>query len=133
MRLTTLTTILALAAATPGLARPPLSQVKEIDDGLFAVALALEISDECDRIAARTLRGLSYLRDLKSRASALGYSDDEIEAHVKSRTEKARMRAKGEAYVRAQGLDPRKPDDLCTLGRQEIAKGSQTGTLLRLK
>lgn len=114
-------------------ALPPLNTVKPIDEGLFAVALAVEISDACASISPRTIRGLSVLRSLKTQANQMGYSDTEIEAHVKSKAEKARMRARGEAYVRAQGLDPKNPADLCTLGQQEIARGSQVGALLRMK
>lgn len=127
------TILVALTLGGVAQARVPLNEVKEIDEGLFAVALAVEISDICTSLAPRTFRGIGVLRDLRARASKLGYTDDEIEAHVKSKAEKARMRARGEAYVRAQGLDPDKPADLCTLGRQEIAKGSQIGALLRMK
>lgn len=131
--MTSFALLVSLSLAGAASARAPLSSVKQIDDGLFAVALAVEISDQCSGIAARTLRGISVLRDLKAQAGRLGYSDAEIEAHVKSKDEKARMRARGEAYVRAQGLDPKKPADLCTLGQQEIAKGSQIGALLRMR
>jgi hypothetical protein len=70
---------------------------------------------------------------LKRRASSMGYSDAQIRAYVDSGSEKARIRDRGEAYVRARGLDPAKDADLCTLGRDEIRKGSQIGTFLRAK
>lgn len=120
-------------APAPAQARPPLSQIKEIDNGLLVVALADAVRQSCSSIEPRMLRAYAYLNELKKMARSLGYSDAEIEAHVKSRTEKARMRARGEAYMRAQGLDPAVAEDLCTLGRQEIARGSQIGALLRMR
>ena len=42
------------------------------------------------------------------------------------------MRARGEAYVQAQGVDMAKPADWCALGRAEIARNSRIGTLLRV-
>jgi hypothetical protein len=79
------------------------------------------------------MRGLNYLWSIRSRAQALGYSTSEIKTYVDSDAEKARMRARGEAYVRDHGLNPRKDADLCKLGQAEIAKGSQIGAFLRLK
>lgn len=134
----TLVPMMALAAtslgpmtATPAMAKPPLRNVAEIDDNMLWVALAIEISDRCDSIAPRTLKGLAFLSDLQGRAKSLGYSSDEIKAYVKSGEEKARIRARGESYVRAKGLDPKNNQDLCTLGRDEMSKSSQIGVLLR--
>ena len=93
----------------------------------------IEISDRCESIEPRTLRGLTYLWQLKSRAAELGYSDADIEAYADSRTEKQRIRTRGEAYVRARGLNPEIDRDLCKLGRRGIKKGSQIGALLKAK
>jgi len=121
---------LATAAAA---AKTPLRDVAEIDDQMFSVALAIEISDKCDEIDARTLKGVNFLWSLKRRASALGYSDEEINTYRKSPDEKARMRSRGEAYVKSKGLNPKSAADLCTLGHAEIASGSLTGSLLKAK
>ena len=114
-------------------AKPALRDVAEIDNGLLAVALADEIRKNCDDISARMIRAYSYVSNLENRAVALGYSKDEIEDYVTSKAEKARMRARGEAYIKAEGLDPKDKADLCQLGKQEIAKGSQIGALLRAR
>ena len=123
--------VLALPAIAAG--KPNLRDLPEIDDSMLWVALAIEISDRCPTIEPRTMRGLNYLWSIRSRAQALGYSTSEIKTYVDSDAEKARMRARGEAYVRAQGLNPTKVADLCKLGQAEIAKGSQIGAFLRLK
>ncbi len=122
---------LGLPAMAAG--KQPLRDVAQIDDRLLWVAIAIEISDRCGRIEPRTLRGINYLWATRSQAQELGYSNAEIKAYLDSKTEKARMRARGESYVRAQGLDPQNDADLCTLGQAEMSKGSQIGAFLRMK
>ena len=124
---------LATAAVTAAAAKAPLREVAEIDDKMFSVALAVEISDKCDEIDARTIKGVKFLWSLKSRANALGYTDAEIDAYRKSPAEKARMRTRGEAYMKSKGLNPKSAADLCTLGHAEIASGSLTGSLLKAR
>jgi len=124
---------LMLAAPVMAAGKPALRDVAQIDDRMLWVALAIEISDRCDRIEARTLRGLSYLFEVRSQARDLGYSPAEIKTYVDSKDEKARMRGRGEAYVRSHGLNPQNDADLCKLGQAEIAKGSQIGAFLRMK
>lgn len=125
--------ILALTLAGAAHARPALRDVPEIDNNMLWVAMAIEISDNCDDIAPRTLKGLFFLSSLKNKAQAMGYSNEEIRTYVKSDAEKARMRKRGEAYMKARGLDPADTGDLCKLGDAEIARGSQIGVLLRAK
>lgn len=124
---------LMLAAPVMAAGKPALRDVAQIDDRMLWVALAIEISDRCDSIDPRTLRGLSYLWEIRSQAQELGYSPAEIKTYVDSDTEKARMRGRGEAYVRSHGLNPQNDADLCKLGQAEIAKGSQIGAFLRMK
>lgn len=134
--------LMMLAAGAPVAdTHPPLREVKEIDDRMFAIALAIEISDRCGSIAPRTVQGLLKLNSLRSVAKRMGYSDKEIRAYVRSDAEKARLRKRGEDYVQSQGLDPTSDADLCTLGRTEIGKCAQskeskcslTGSLLKEK
>lgn len=120
-------TVLAGEAA----AKPPMSEVPEIENKIFAAAVGHEISEICDSISARKLKALSEAWTLKSKANKLGYSDAEIKAHVESRTEKDRMRAKGEAWLKEQGAVYGQPETFCTVGRAEIAKNSAIGALLR--
>ena len=122
-----------VAAPLAAAGKPNLRDIPEIDDSMLWVAIAIEISDRCDSIAPRTMRGLNYLWSVRAKAQKLGYTNDEIRAYVDSRAEKTRMRKRGEAYVRAQGLNPSNTADLCKLGQAEIAKGSQIGAFLRAK
>ncbi|MCG7494758.1 DUF5333 domain-containing protein [Thalassobius sp. Cn5-15] len=136
MRMTKMAATLAVTSAlltSTAVAKPHLRDVAEIDDNMLWVALAVEISDQCDEIKPRTLKGLAFLNSLQSKAKRLGYSRDEIKAYVDSRAEKDRMRGRGEAYVKSKGLDPAQSDDLCSLGHAEIAAHSQIGVLLKAK
>lgn len=121
------------APASSASARPLLRDVDEINDGLFAVAIAREIKDYCPDISARYFRAFNLLADLKREARKLGYSDDEIKAYVENDEEKARMRARGEAYLAENGVSYDDPQSFCALGREEIKKSSQIGALLRAK
>lgn len=114
-------------------AKTPLRDVPEIDDALLWVALAIDISDKCDEILPRKLKGLTVLYGLKRRALALGYTDAEIDAYVGNPDEKARMRKRGERYVRSRGLDPSNPAALCKIGHVEIDRSSAIGILLRAR
>ena len=119
--------------ATDAQAKRPLAQVKPITDGLLAVGLADEIRNNCPTISARMLRAVSFMTSLKNKAQAMGYSDEEIRAFRKNSSEKARMRARGEAYLKQNGVRKGQPETYCALGRAEIAKSSQIGALLRAK
>ncbi len=126
--------LLALTLAVPAgatLAKPSLRDVPEIENIIFAAALAHEISGKCATIKARRLKALRMAWQLKSRANTLGYSDAEIRAYVQSDSEKARMRAKGERYLKANGVNYDNPDSFCTFGHAEIAKSSAVGALLK--
>ncbi len=123
----------ATVVATTAVAKPPLRDVPEIDDALLIVAIADDLRKTCDDIDARLLKALSHIQGLKSKARKLGYSDDEIKAYTGSKDEQKRMRARGEKYLEQRGVDRKNDTAYCTFGKQEIAKGSQIGVLLRAR
>lgn len=123
-------TILTLSAGT-ALAKPSMRDVPEVENIIFAAALAHEISGKCHSIKARKMKALGMAWQLRSRANELGYSDVEIRAYVESDTEKARIRAKGEKFLKANGVDYDNPESFCTFGHAEIAKSSAIGALLK--
>ena len=130
MRLT-LTALILTLGTTAATAKTPLREVPEIDNPMFSVAMAVEISDKCATIKPRMLKGLGFLKGLADKAQDMGYTKAEIDAYRKSDAEKARMRARGEAYLRDRGLDPQNADHFCKLGQMEMAQGSQIGSFLR--
>lgn len=129
-----LATVMAvLLSFSAAYAKPSLRDVPEIEEPLFAVALAKEVADHCDSIGPRFLKGLGELRRLRARANELGYADSEIRAYIESDVEKARMRARGEKLLAQSGVLYEKPETFCAFGRAEIQKNSAIGVLLRAK
>lgn len=126
LMIATVTTMLATSA----LANPPLREVKSINDGLLAVGLADEIRKNCDSISGRLIKGVSRLRSIHKSAVSMGYSKTEIETFVDSRAEKNRLKARGRAYLKANGASLNDSASMCALGREEIAKNTAIGTLL---
>ncbi|WP_254428648.1 MULTISPECIES: DUF5333 domain-containing protein [Ruegeria] len=129
VKMLTLLSVLALPTIVE--AKPPLREVKEIDNELYYIAIANEISEYCPSISGRRLKAIGVLWGLKSQANKLGYSDNEIRAYVDSDAEKDRMRAKGEAYLAQHGVTYENPNSFCTLGRAEIERNSAIGVYLR--
>lgn len=110
-----------------------LAQEADINQRLMEMSVADEIRKRCDSISARLFAGLSLMRELKAEAMARGYSEAEIEAYVTDKEEKRKMRARADAYIRAHGAAPNDGPSLCVLGRDEIAKQSRIGALLRAR
>lgn len=133
MKLILLPFCVALAALTaqPGAALPPLAQDSRVREGLIAVGMALEVSERCEAIAARKLRGLLFLRDLKADARARGYSDAQIDAFVEDEAEKAGLEAEARARLADLGAIDSDGGTYCAAGRALIASGGQAGKLLR--
>jgi len=119
------------ASAVAASANPSLRDVPEIENIIFAAAIAHEISEKCPSIKARKMKALGMAWKLRSRANNLGYSDAEIRAYVESDSEKTRMRSKGESFLKANGVDYGNPQTFCTYGHAEIAKSSAVGALLK--
>jgi hypothetical protein len=132
MRFVSVVMVAALLVSGAAVAKPPLRDVTEIDEGLFVVGLAHEIHKKCPTISARLFRGIAALQDLKDRASDLGYSDSEIREHVDSKAEKRRLRARAADYMQDRGFNQTE-EGYCALGRDEIAQKSDIGALLRAR
>lgn len=122
--------VTSLATATVAQPKPALRDVPQIDDGLFVIGLAHEIHENCPTISARFFKGIGALRSLEQSARSLGYTEDEIRAHIKSKAEKNRLRARAADYMDARGHGQTK-EGYCALGQAEIAQDSQIGALLR--
>jgi len=133
MRHLILTLCMLVAAAGSAAANQNLRDIKSIDDTVFDVAVANEIRKNCPDISARVLPALSLYRSLRTQARALGFTDEQIDAYADSDWEKARMRARGDVYFRANGVVASDPQSYCALGRREIQKSSRIGSLLREK
>ncbi len=131
MRAMIMALILSLSAGVLS-AKPHLRDVPEIDGTLLAVGIADEIRKNCPDISARMIKAIGVVKSVGARARDMGYTDAEIDAYRKSDREKARLRAKRDAYLKAGGVKAGSSDAYCTLGRTEIEKGGQIGALLRM-
>ena len=123
---------MSLAFAAP-LSAKGLQNETQINNGLLAVGIADEIRNRCDSISARTFRALGFLNSLKRDARSKGYSNDEINRYTKSKTEKTKMRKRGQVYLAQNGASTSDAASMCRLGRAEIKKRSQIGVLLRAR
>ena len=98
--------------------------------GLFALAVADEIRNNCESIEARTIRATSFVLGLYNRARDYGYSRSEIRAFQTADSTEVRMRAEVGAYFAQNGVREGVSETYCALGQSEIAAGTQAGDLL---
>lgn len=112
-------------------ALPSLRDVPEIDESLLEAGLALEVSEACPDIGLRKMKGINFLWNVKRHATELGYSDDQIRAHIESDVEEARIRTLGESKIRQAGFDPHSQSGICAFGRSEMARKTRIGSFLR--
>ena len=124
-------TVAALMAAGPAMALEPINQEKYINDTLRQGFIADAIADNCPTIDPRNLRALGELEKLKNYALKKGYTADEIRAFVTSKTEKARGKKEAAAWLKKAGVVEGDPESYCKIGREQIAKGTLAGSLLR--
>ena len=68
---------------------------------------------------------------LETYALNLGYTNDELKEFVKSKKERARMKALRDAYLKKGGVKKGDSASYCKFGQKEIADDSLTGQLLR--
>ncbi|WP_342075268.1 DUF5333 domain-containing protein [Yoonia sp. SS1-5] len=120
-----------VALAGNASAQTALKDVAKVRDGIIHVGMAYEISEQCDSIRARTLRGIGFLQSLKRHAEDLGYSDDQIAAYIDNRDEKKRLEGIARSQLAALGVVPGDMASYCAVGRDQIARNTRVGWLLR--
>ena len=120
-----------LLVGTSAQAQPPLREVPEVRNGLVYVGIAYEISERCDDLSARLLRGLGYLQSLKWTARDMGYSSDEIDTFVNSDEDRKYLESLARDLLERLGAVEDDPQSFCAVGRAEMAKGTRVGWLLR--
>lgn len=122
--------LLTAALAAPAAAREPISSVRYITDRLIAARIADRIRTECPTLDGRIVYAFQQARALERHALGLGYSKAEVQAYIKDKAEKKRLFAIAEDYMARNGVTKGDAESYCRLGRQEIAKGTVTGSLL---
>ncbi|HWL58058.1 MAG TPA: DUF5333 domain-containing protein [Paracoccus sp. (in: a-proteobacteria)] len=122
-----------LLSASPAAALEPLSQEKYVNDRLIAARIADRIRRNCPTIDARIFYAYGEARKLKRYAEQKGYSAKEIDAFLDSKTEKQRIYAVAEDYLKRKGVRADDPNSFCALGKQEIAAKNLIGSFLVAK
>lgn len=117
--------------AAPVFALEPINKEQHINQTLLQGFIADKIDENCDSISARKLKALGELMALRDYALDKGYSAAEVKAFVTSKTEKKRGKAEAAQWLMAQGAVDGDQASFCKIGRDEIAKGSLIGQLLR--
>ena len=112
-------------------AQTPLNQETRINSTLIAGQVGDTIRKTCPSISARMFVVLGELNELEDYARDQGYSEAEVKAFLKDKTEKARIKAAAAAYLKQAGAVEGDVETYCTVGRAEIDKGTLAGSLLR--
>ena len=123
----------ASATAAAGSSKTGLAEETYINNGLFVISVANKIRKSCNAIVARKVKALNFIFHLRDVAMERGYTRAEIEAHIESEEEKQKMRERRNAYFTSKGANVEDSESLCEVGREEIARKSPAGKLLRVK
>ncbi|MBK8440954.1 MAG: DUF5333 domain-containing protein [Rhodobacter sp.] len=132
-RLKPVTIVLALVLAMPAFALEPINKEPYINATLLQGFIADKIADNCPTLSPRNLRALNELEKLKNYALKKGYSAAEIRAFVTSKAEKARGKADAAEWLKEAGAVEGDGESFCKIGRDEIARGTLAGRLLKDK
>ena len=122
-----------VSVSTPAVALQPLHENRTVISGFYAMGLADLVRRNCDEISPRYLRAYNYLKGLEKFALNAGYSPAQIDELTDNREEKERLKVRIIADLAERGATPQTPQGYCTVGREEIAKNSAAGRLLRAK
>lgn len=125
--------LVSLAAVGPAFALEPLSREAYVNKQLVAGRVADRIRKECPSISANMVRAFAAAQSLKSYARRQGYSQAQIDAFLKDRSQRQRIYAEAETYMAARGVRPNDVQSFCKLGLAEIDAGSIAGGLIRRK
>lgn len=117
--------------AWPVAARTPLAENSHITESLVAGRVGDMIRQSCPSITARLFTAYSKLKALESFARDQGYSEAEVKGFLNDPSEKARIKALADSYLQAAGVVAGDSESYCRAGRDEIAKATLAGSLIR--
>ncbi len=117
--------------STPALALEPINLDPRINESLIAGRVGDVIRNTCPTMSARMIVVYSKLKELERYAREKGYSESDFKAFRNNPSEKDRMKAAAAAYLVQAGAVEGDAQSYCRVGRDEIAKGSLIGELLR--
>ena len=104
-----------------------------VHNELYAASIAYLINDNCADISIRKLSLVGRVLSLRSYAKGLGYTGAEVDAYVNSGEEQDRFRAIAEPWLASKGAVKNDAASYCAVGKQEIAKKSLVGSMLKAR
>lgn len=131
MKLAALTLAAFAVLSAPAMAKVPLEDNQHITDSLMAGRVADVIRSTCPSISARMVTAYSKLEDLKKYAVDQGYTEAEVKAFLKDKSQKDRIKALAADYLKKAGAVEGDVESYCVAGRAEIDKGTLAGSMLR--
>ena len=131
LRIIASATAFALTLAPAAQAQVALNQNEHINEQLMAAAVGDVIRKTCPTISARMFTVYRKARALESYARDQGYTEEQVDVFLDDRSEKDRIKGMAADYMAANGVVSGDVESYCRLGRDEIAKGSLIGSLLR--
>ncbi len=131
MKLAALTLAAFAVLSAPAMAKVPLEDNQHITDSLMAGRVADVIRSTCPSISARMVTAYSKLEDLKKYAIDQGYTEAEVKAFLKDKSQKDRIKALAADYLAKAGAVEGDVESYCVAGRAEIDKGTLAGSMLR--
>lgn len=127
----TLMLTMALGIAAPAAAQTPLHENQTVRDGFYIIGFADEIRKNCPAISPRLVRAFTYLKSLEDYALKAGYTRDDIKTLQDNKDAKRALQAQINADLAARGAVPGSASGYCTVGTEEIARGTEIGKLLQ--
>lgn len=109
----------------------PLAEEPHINAQLVAGAAGDILRNTCASISARMFTVMAKLLELEQYARDNGYTEDEVRPFLKDKDQKARVKALAADYLAKAGAVPGDIESYCKVGRDEIAKATLLGTLLK--
>ncbi len=122
---------LVMGIAGASAAQTPLQEDPTVRQGFYAIGLADKVRRNCPQMSPRLVRAYSFLKSLQAYARDAGYSDADIEALRENDAAKDALEREIDADLRARGALPGNSAGYCKVGREEIARGTQAGRLLK--
>jgi len=113
------------------LAEPQIKDDAEIFYRLKTTAIANEIQQNCDTIAARKIAATFFVLGILYYAKRQGFTSDQIDAYKQNPVEQERLRSATYNYLDTHAVNRTERATYCVLGRAEISNQSQIGKLLK--
>ncbi|MBJ3763529.1 DUF5333 domain-containing protein [Maribius pontilimi] len=109
----------------------PLEKNQTVRDGFYAIGLADEIRKNCPQISPRLVRAYAMLKGLEKYARDNGYTEADVKALEDNDAAKDALRAEVRAELASRGATAGNASGYCKVGREEIARGTAAGRLLK--